>query len=267
MLREASNNKIYNINCKKMKIGIIGIGAIGGTIAQKLANAGHEVHVTNTDEPQKLAEKAKQLGAIPSTIELVIDMEVVIVSVPTTAIPELAKSLFNDLSKNVIIVDTSNYYPFRDGEIADLKNGKVESVWVAEQLGHPVIKAFNNLLAYTLAHAGKGEGQKDRIAMAVAGDDAEAKKVIAGLVNDAGFDAIDSGSLSESWRHQPGTPAYCTELDAEELKQALAEGKKEDAPILRDKAIAELSALPSYPSHPDVVNFNRGLFEKNPKTK
>lgn len=251
-----------------MKIGIIGTGAIGSTIAQKLAKAGHEVKVTNTDEPQKLAEKAKQLGAIPSTIdELVKDAEVIIVSVPTTAIPELAKGLFNDLSKNTIIVDTSNYYPFRDGEITDLKNGKVESVWVAEQLGRPVIKAFNNLLAYTLVHAGKDEGQEGRIAMAVAGDDAEAKKVIARLVNDAGFDAVDSGSLSESWRHQPGTPAYCTELDAEELKQAFADGVKENAPVLRDKAIAELSAMSSYPSHPDIIKFNRRLFKKNPKTK
>ncbi|MNN52492.1 hypothetical protein D3C81_1671950 [compost metagenome] len=103
--------------------------------------------------------------------------------------------------------------------------------------------------------------------MAVAGDDAEAKKVIAGLVNDAGFDVVDSGNLSESWRHQPGTPAYCTELDAAELKQALVDGVKENAPILRDKAIAELSARSSYPSHPDVVEYNRELFEKNPRTK
>lgn len=96
--------------------------------------------------------------------------------------------------------------------------------------------------------------------MAIAGDDAEAKKVIAGLVDDAGYDTVDSGTLSESWRHQPGTPAYCTELNAAELRQALADGVKDDAPILRDKAIAELSAMSTYPAHPEVVKFNRALF-------
>ncbi|HTG67422.1 MAG TPA: hypothetical protein VL859_13695 [Flavobacterium sp.] len=102
--------------------------------------------------------------------------------------------------------------------------------------------------------------------MAVAGDDPQAKKVIAALINDAGYDAVDSGRLSESWRHQPGTPAYCTELNEEELKQALSDAVKEAAPSLRDKAITDLSALPSYPSHPDVVEYNRGLFQKNPKS-
>ena len=103
--------------------------------------------------------------------------------------------------------------------------------------------------------------------MAVAGDNAAAKKVLAELINDAGFDTVDAGNLSESWRHQPGTPAYCTELNSEELKQALADGVKEEAPVKRDEAIAGLSAMKSYPAHPEVVAFNRALFEKNPKTK
>ncbi|MFV8376579.1 NADPH-dependent F420 reductase [Flavobacterium sp. LB1P62] len=249
-----------------MKIGIIGTGAIGGTIAKKLANAGHEVKVTNTDEQQVLANKAKELGAIPSTInELVNDVAVIILSVPTTAIPELAKDLFNDLPKNVIIVDTSNYYPFRDGEIEDLKNGKVESVWISEQLGRPVIKAFNNLLAHTLAEAGKNEGQEARIAMAISGDDESSKKVVSSLINDAGFDVVDAGTLSESWRHQPGTPAYCTELNVAELEQALKVGVKEDAAYLRDLAITKLMERTSPPSHEDIVDFNRSLFPQNPK--
>ncbi|MBA0882436.1 NADPH-dependent F420 reductase [Flavobacterium undicola] len=249
-----------------MKIGIIGTGAIGSTIAKKLVNAGHEVKVNNTDEPQKLAEKANELGAIPSTIdELVKDAAVIIISVPTTAITELAKGLFNYLPKNVIIVDTSNYYPFRDGEIGDLKNGKVESVWISEQLGRPVIKAFNNLLAHTLAHAGKDKGHEDRIAMAVSGNDEASKKVVSDLINDAGFDAVDAGMLSDSWRHQPGTPAYCTELNVTELKQALTTGIKEDAAYLRDLAITKLMERTSPPSHEDIVDFNRSLFPKNPK--
>lgn len=250
-----------------MKIGIIGTGAIGGTIAQKMVAAGHNVKVSNSDQGDKLDARAVELGASPATIESVVkDVDVIIVSIPTIAIPTLPKDLFENVRENVIVVDTSNYYPFRDADIDEIRNGKVESVWVSEQLGKPVVKAFNNLLAETLENGGREPGAKDRIAMAIAGDDANAKKIIAGLVNDAGFDWVDSGDLSESWRHQPGTPAYCTELDARELKQALSDGIKEQAPVLRDKAIAGLSSLPSYPAHPDVVNFNRALFERNPKS-
>jgi predicted dinucleotide-binding enzyme len=251
-----------------MKIGIIGTGAIGGTIAKKMAQAGHEVKVNNTDQADKLQTRAEELGVQAATLKNVVkDVDVIILSLPTIAIPTLPKDLLAGVPENVIVVDTSNYYPFRDADIEEIKNGKVESIWVSEQLGRPVVKAFNNLLAETLANGGKNSGAEDRIAMAVAGDDPQAKKVIAALVNDAGYDAVDSGRLSESWRHQPGTPAYCTELNEEELKQALSDGVKEAAPSLRDKAIADLSALPSYPSHPEVVEYNRGLFQKNPKSK
>ena len=251
-----------------MKIGIIGTGAIGGTIAKKMAEAGHIVKINNSDDLEKLNIRAKELGVTAANKKDVVkDVDVIILSLPTIAIPTLPKDLFAEVPENVIVVDTSNYYPFRDADIEEIKTGKVESVWVSEQLGRPVIKAFNNLLAETLASGGKAPGAEDRIAMAIAGDDAYSKEVVAKLVNDAGYDVVDSGSLSESWRHQPGTPAYCTELDAEELKQALADGIKGEAPVKRDKAIADLSAMSSYPSHPDVVKFNRALFDKNPKTK
>ena len=250
-----------------MKIGIIGTGAIGGTIAKKMAQAGHEVKVNNSDQADKLEARAEELGVEAATLKNVVkDVDVIILSLPTIAIPTLPKDLLAEVPENVIVVDTSNYYPFRDADIEEIKNGKVESIWVSEQLGRPVVKAFNNLLAETLVNGGKNSGVKDRIAMAIAGDNPQAKEVIAALVNDAGYDAVDSGRLSESWRHQPGTPAYCTELNEEELKQALSDAVKEAAPSLRDKAIADLSALPSYPSHPDVVEYNRGLFQKNPKS-
>src|SRR4051812_3534913 len=98
-----------------MKIGIIGTGAIGSNIARKLAAAGHNVKVTNTRGHHELAETAKELGATPATIyEVVKDVEVIVVAVPTIAITQLPKDLFEDVSGDVIIVDTSNYYPFRD---------------------------------------------------------------------------------------------------------------------------------------------------------
>jgi 8-hydroxy-5-deazaflavin:NADPH oxidoreductase len=249
-----------------MRIGIIGTGAIGGTLAKKLVTAGHQIKITNTRQPQDLAAIAKELGATPATIqEVVKDVAVVIVSVPTRAIQELPRDLFNHVPHDVIIVDTGNYYPFRDGEIEELKGGKVESVWVAEQLGRPVIKAFNNLLAHTLINAGKAAGEEERIALAVAGDDEAAKKVVAHLINDVGFDAVDAGSLSESWRYQPGTPAYCTELNIEELQGALGEGNKESAATIRDLGITKFMERATPPSHEEMIAINRSLFPKNPK--
>ena len=249
-----------------MKIGIIGTGAIGSNIARKLAAGGHKVKVTNTRGQQELAEKAKELGTTPATIyEVVKDVEVIIVTVPTIAITQLPKDLFKDVSDDVIIVDTSNYYPFRDGEIAALKDGKVESVWVSEQLGRPVIKAFNNLLAYTLEHLGKAEGEEGRIAITVSGDNDNAKKIVSRLINETGFDAVDAGDLAQSWRQQPGTPAYCTELNSSELKQALNEGIKDKAPHVRDLAINTLMQRTTPPSHEETIAFNRSLYSKNPK--
>jgi predicted dinucleotide-binding enzyme len=249
-----------------MKIGIIGTGAIGSNLARKLASAVHKVKVTNTRGQHELAEKAIELGATPATIyEVVKDVEVIIVTVPTIAITQLPKDLFKNVSDDVIIVDTSNYYPFRDGEIEELKEGKVESVWVSEQLGRPVIKAFNNLLAYTLEHLGKAEGKEGRIAITVSGDNDNSKKIISRLINETGFDAVDAGDLAQSWRQQPGMPAYCTELNVTELKQALNEGDKDKAAHVRDLAISKIMQGATPPSHEEMVALNRSLFPKNPK--
>jgi predicted dinucleotide-binding enzyme len=248
-----------------MKIGIIGAGAIGGTIAKKLVIAGHEVKIYSQGEQQRLEERARELGVSASTKDQIIaDIEVLIVSVPTIAVPELS-DLMAKVSDNVIVIDTSNYYPFRDGEIEDLKNGKAESVWVSETLGRPVIKAFNNLLAHSLEHCGKSEGAKGRIAMAVSGDDQQAKEVVSALINNAGFDAVDAGTLADSWRHQPGTPAYCTELGVADLRQALVNGDRENAPNLRDQAIGKFMKFSTPPTHEEVVALNRSLFPKKPK--
>ncbi|WP_440135303.1 NADPH-dependent F420 reductase [Chitinophaga sancti] len=250
-----------------MKIGLIGTGEIGGTIAKKLTAAGHNVKVNNSSSPEELNKKAAELGVIPATLkEVVKDVEVIIFSVPTTVFPTLPKDLLSEVSKDVIIVDTSNYYPFRDGDIEDLNNGKVESIWVSEHLGRPVIKAFNNLLAHTLAVGGVNSADEERIAMAISGDDTSAKKIVSSLVKDAGFDPVDAGKLSDSWRHQPGTPAYCTELNAAELEKALDDGIKENAGALRNNAIAKLIQRTTPPSHEEVVNFNRSMFPENPKT-
>ena len=127
------------------------------------------------------------------------------------------------------------------------------------------MKAFNNLLAYTLEKLGQPGGDENRISMAVAGDDQNAKEIVVRLINDTGFDAVDAGHLSQSWRQQPGTPAYCTELNTTELKQALADGVKENSSGLRDFAVTKLMGLTAPPSHQDIIKLNRSLFPKNPK--
>ncbi len=251
-----------------MKIGVIGTGAIGGTIAKQMAAAGHQVSVSNSDASEKLEKRAKELGASPSTSEdLVKHVDVIIISVPTIAIPSLPKTLFDNVPQETIVVDTSNYYPFRDADIEEIRNGKVESVWVSEQIGRPVIKAFNNLLAETLVSGGKPEGAPGRIAMAISGDDAKAKGIISGLINEAGFDVVDAGDLESSWRHQPGTPAYCTELNVTELKQALSDGQKDVAPHIRDSVIKVFMERANPPSHEETVKINRSLFPKKLKSE
>ena len=148
-----------------------------------------------------------------------------------------------------------------------LENEKVESIWVSEHLGRQVVKAFNNLLAHTLAHAGKAAGAEGSIAMAVSGEDENAKKIVSGMINDAGFDAVDAGSLSEFWRHQPGAPAFCTELNVAELKQALTDGVKEYAVRLSDLAITKLMDRTTPSSHEEVVTLNHSFFLKSSKIK
>lgn len=102
--------------------------------------------------------------------------------------------------------------------------------------------------------------------MAVSGDNANAKKVVSRLTNNMGFNMVDSSSLSESWRHQPNTPAYCTELNTVELKQGLADGDEENSGQVRDFAITKLMECTTQPSHDEVLALNRSLFTKNPET-
>jgi len=242
-----------------MRFGIIGAGSIGSIISKKLVKNGHDVKIADARGIEHL--EGKELAGTPVRIEDAIkNIEILIISLPTKAIPSI-RNIIDQVGKEVIIVDTSNYYPFRDDKIEEIENGMVESVWVSNQLGRPVIKAFNNLLAYTLENEGTSEDSSGRIAMAVAGNDPSQKQVVMDVVHELGFDAVDSGSLSDSWRQQPGTPAYCTELTKDELTKALKKANKEKAPLLRDKVIAKFAEEKEVEfSHKDVVNLNREIY-------
>jgi predicted dinucleotide-binding enzyme len=240
-----------------MKIGIVGTGSIGSILAEKLSQAGHHVKVTNTRAMPELEKIAASLGAKAATIQDVVkDVDAIIFSMPFNAYKDLPKDLLAAVPQDVVVMDTSNYYPFRDGEIAEL--GQIsESEYISGVLNRPLVKVFNNILEYTLKHHGKTAGEEGRIAISIAGDNQEHKKVVAQLVDLTGFDTVDAGSLAESWRQQPGTPAYCTELNEAELKQALNNAKKGKAPAIRDLIMDNLRKQDSWPTYEEILAGNR----------
>jgi 8-hydroxy-5-deazaflavin:NADPH oxidoreductase len=211
-----------------MKIGIIGAGNIGGNLTRRFAQLGHEVFVANSRGPESLKELARETGAKAVTPkEAARQGEVVIITIPEKNIPSLPDDLFAETPKNAVIVDTGNYYPRRDGYIADIESGTPESRWVAQKLGRPVGKAFNNIYAQHLLERGKPRGARDRVALPVSGDDKRAKEIVIKLLDDLGFDGVDAGGLDESWKQQPGSPVYATDLDAEGVRRALNEASQE----------------------------------------
>jgi 8-hydroxy-5-deazaflavin:NADPH oxidoreductase len=212
-----------------MKIGIIGAGNIGGTLARRLAALGHQVSVANSRGPESLAAFARESGARAVTVEEAARAgDVVIISIPLKNISRLPRDLFKGVPDSVVVVDTGNYYPRqRDGRIDPIERGATEARWVADQLGRPVVKAFNNIYARHLLERGKPTGTAGRIALPIAGDDPRAKEVVTRLLDELGFDAVDGGGLDESWRQQPGTPVYGTDFDAAGVRRGLADAKQE----------------------------------------
>ena len=220
-----------------MRIGIIGAGNIGKVLAERWVERGHEVFIGNSRGPGTLGEVAKATGATPAELKDVVDgAAVIVVTIPEKRVLDLPAGLFANVPKNVVIIDTGNYYPRqRDGRIEEIEGGMMESAWVAQQIGRPVIKAFNNIYAAHLRDLGKPEGTPGRIALPVSGDNAVAKAVVMQLVNEMGFDAVDNGSIDDSWRQQPGTPVYTKDFDLEGLKASISRSLD-----LAEEAIARL---------------------------
>lgn len=242
-----------------MKIGIIGAGSIGASLARKLSASGHTIKLANSRGEDSLLELAADVGATAvSKEQALVDVDVVIVSIPFAVYRDLS-GLFAQLPANTVVIDTANYYPHRDGVIAGIDNGTPESLWVSEQIGRPVVKAWNALMAETLASKGQPGGAASRLAIPVAGDDPTAKAVALQLVADTGFDAVEAGSLVDSWRQQPGTPAYCTELTAAELTAALARADRSRAPLNRDAVLQQLMSAKPPLTHEQMVARNRAV--------
>ena len=208
-----------------MKIGIIGAGHIGGVLTRRLTQLGHDVTVANSRKPETLTDLAAETGARAGRLtDAARDKDVVIVTIPEKSVPELPKGLFKH--SRAVVVDTGNYYPQRDGRIGAIESGTTESRWVSEQLGHPVVKAFNTIQSGHLLNDGRPAGDRERIALPIAGDDPNAKAVVSRLIDELGFDAVDAGGLDDSWRQQPGAPVYGADLPADKARHALSEATR-----------------------------------------
>ncbi|MFD0035371.1 NADPH-dependent F420 reductase [Streptomyces sp. NPDC055059] len=241
-----------------MKITVIGAGAIGGNLARKLSTAGHDVQVADARGPEAVGADVLETGARAVALDAAVqDRDVIVLSIPFDRVPELADPLAS-VPADTVVIDTSNYYPgVLGGQIEAVDNGEVESVWNSKQLGRPVVKAWNAALAETQRTKGVPAGTPGRIAIPVAADSETARRVAMRLVDDTGFDPYDAGALADSWRQQPNSPAYCTELTLEELPAALAAADRVKDAAVRDSVPERFAALPGNPTVDDVVEMNR----------
>ena len=247
-----------------MKIGILGTGHIGKTLVRKLSAAGHDVKVANSRGPDTIEPDVLASGGRAVTAqEAVADVDVVILSIPLNRLPGIAP-LIASVPAETVVIDTSNYYPARDGRIEAIEAGQVESLWVSEELGRPVIKAWNAIGSDSFARKGKPASSPDRIAIPVAADSDRDRKVGMALVEDTGFDAFDAGALADSWQQQPGAPCYCTDLTLEEMPAAHAAAERARLPKRRDLAVAAIvERVGDGTTNPDAeygVRLNRALF-------
>ena len=173
-----------------MKIGIIGAGQIGGTLTRRLRELGHEVNVSNSRSPETLADLANETGATAVWAkDAAADADLVIVSIPQKNVPDLADGIVDARKPGAPVIETNNYYPQqRDGEIAAIEDGQLESAWVAEQIGAPVYKVFNGIWWKHLLESGKPSGTADRIALPIAGEDGPGRELVHAVVDQLGFD-------------------------------------------------------------------------------
>jgi predicted dinucleotide-binding enzyme len=208
-------------------VGFIGAGHIGGTLARHVVRTGRDVVLSNSRGPETLTDLVADIGprawaATPTEAASAADL--VVVSIPFKAYRNLPPEPLEEM----VVVDTNNYYPPRDGNVPELDD---ESTSVSELLqahlprAH-VVKAFNNITWRHLVSQGTPGGTPGRRALPIAGDDPTAKTVVSGLIDEIGFDVVDAGPLAQGWRFQRDTWAYAVRLDRSELIDALARAKR-----------------------------------------
>ena len=208
-------------------IGLIGSGNIGSTLAHLTVTAGHDAVLSNSRGPETLADLVAELGprARAGTPQEAAEAgDLVVVTIPLKAY----RSVPVEPLRGKVVIDTNNYYPARDGQIPELED---ESTTVSELLQRhlptsKVVKAFNHIMAAHLTAHSQPAGTPGRRALAVVGDDAEARATVARLVDSFGFDPVEVSPLSEGWRLQRDTPAYVGRFTADELREAMAAARR-----------------------------------------
>jgi 8-hydroxy-5-deazaflavin:NADPH oxidoreductase len=207
-----------------MRIGIIGAGHIGGTLTRLFVGAGHEVAVSNSRGPETLAGLVEELGGrvqARTAADAARFGDVVVVSVPFGRYRELPTEAV--LGK--VVIDTTNYYPQRDGHFEELDSDRTTSseLLQAHLVDARVVKAFNAIQWMRLRDDGHPAGDPERLGIPISGDDGEAKRTVATLIDQIGFDPVDAGTLAGGGRkHQTGAPAYTQGLPTAELRARLA---------------------------------------------
>ncbi|QGN33576.1 NADPH-dependent F420 reductase [Microlunatus sp. Gsoil 973] len=208
-------------------IGIIGSGNIGSTVARAAIAHDYDVVIANSRGPQSLQDLVGELGpkAAAGTVEEAARAgDLVLVAIPLKAIGALPPEPFD----GKIVIDANNYYPQRDGQIAELDD---ESTTTSELLqrqlpGAKVVKAFNHIMAPEILSTATDPGTSGRRALIVAGDDQAAKDEVAAFIDTIGFDVLDIGELAEGWRIQRDTPGYVGRLDSAGLRQSVEAAKR-----------------------------------------
>ncbi len=208
-------------------IGLIGAGNIGQAVARLALDHGYDVVLSNSRGPQTLADLVSALGdrASADTAEGAARRgELVVVTIPLKSYREVPVAPL----EGKVVIDTINYYPGRDGHVAELDDGSATSSGLlqAHLQGSHVVKAFNHIRAAHITEHAQPKGSPDRRALAVAGDDPDAKQTVTALLDELGFDAVDVGPLTESWRIQPDTPGYGPRLGTAALRDALAAAQR-----------------------------------------
>ena len=190
-------------------VGFIGSGMIGGTVARLSVAAGYQVVLSNSRHPETLKDLVEELGSLAragTPEQAATAGDLVLVSVPVRACPSLPAASLAGRT----VMDTGNYYPQRDGHIAELDSGSLTSSgWLQDQLpGASVVKVFNNIFYKHLWSLARPAGAADRTYLPIAGDDPAAKAAVTEFLDSIGYGAVDTGTLADSWRQEPGSPVY-----------------------------------------------------------
>jgi 8-hydroxy-5-deazaflavin:NADPH oxidoreductase len=224
-------------------LGLIGSGNIGSTVAKLAVDAGINVVLSNSRGPETLADLVAELGPLARAAtaeEAAAAGDIVVVTIPLKAYQQVPVEPL----RGKVVIDTNNYYPQRDGTIAELED---ESTTTSELLqahlpeSH-VVKAFNNIFFKFLAELPRPSGSPERSALAIAGDDADAKRRVTELFDQLGYDTYDAGPLAEGWRFQRDTAAYAGLYDADGTftKARQITGADIEAALAKSKRYADM---------------------------